>query len=164
MCHTSTIESGPFRRFSTRLWKMHAYILLGLQWCAICIFIFLEFYNFIIGIMCIYTVFLKNLRPMFLYLTYLLVKIFVTGQCICLNKLVSKVWKKNCPNWFIYKVQSSKKVGVNIFPFILGHFSFPNNATNFFIHSLNKFWKKILTGCWFSSVRCPTLYYHTWSQ
>ena len=48
--------------------------------------------------MCIYKVFFKNLRPMFLYLTYLLVKIFVTGQCICLNKLVSKIWKKNCPN------------------------------------------------------------------
>ena len=118
---------------------MHAYILLGLQCWAICIFIFLKFYNFIIGIMCIYKVFFKNLRPMFLYLIYLLVKIFVTGQCICLNKLVSKIWKKNCPNWFIYKVQSSKKAGVNIFPFILGHFSFANNATNFFIHSLNKF-------------------------
>ena len=32
-----------------------------------------------------------------------------------------------------------KKVGVNIFPFILGCFSFISNATNFFSHSLNRF-------------------------
>ena len=42
--------------------------------------------------------------------------------------------EKNCPNFFIYAVQSSKKIEVIIFPFIPGCFSFISNATNFFIH------------------------------
>ena len=33
--------------------KMHAKILLGVPWCAMCIFLFLNFSNFIKGIMCI---------------------------------------------------------------------------------------------------------------
>ena len=63
-----------------------------------------------------------------------------------LNKLASKVSKKNCPNFF----------GV-IFPFILGRFSFVSNAMNFFIHYLNRFvfLKVMLTCCWFSSIECP---------
>ena len=35
-----------------------------------------------------------------------------------------------------------KKIGVNIYPFILGHFSFISNAANFFNHSLNRFVSK----------------------
>ena len=81
---------------------------------------------------------------------------------LCLNKLASKVWKKNCPNSSIYTVKSSKKVRVNMSLFILCHFSFVSNATNFFIHSLNRFIlkKKMLTCCWFSSIRCPICNYH----
>ena len=37
-----------------------------------------------------------------------------------------------------------KKIGVNIFPFILGRFSFITNAMNFLIHSLNRFGKNCL--------------------
>ena len=50
------IHSGRFR---------HAQILLGMRWCAMSIFLFLKFYNFIKGIMHIYIVFLKNLKRMF---------------------------------------------------------------------------------------------------
>ena len=50
--------------------KMQSKILLGVQWCAISIFLFLMFYNFLKGTMHTYIVFLKNLRPMFLYFTY----------------------------------------------------------------------------------------------
>ena len=57
---------------------------------------------------------------------------------LCLNKLASKAWKKNCPNLYA-TVQSWKKVKVIIFPFILGCFSFVSNAASFFIHSLNRF-------------------------
>ena len=57
---------------------------------------------------------------------------------LCLNKLISKAWKKNCPNLYA-TVQSWKKVKVIIFPFILGSFSFVSNAASFFIHSLNWF-------------------------
>ena len=46
------------------------YYLLGIKWCVMCIFLFLELYNFTKGIMRIYTVFLKNPRQMFLYFTY----------------------------------------------------------------------------------------------
>ena len=43
-----------------------------------CIFLFLRFCNFIKVIVGIYIVFLKKLRPLFLYLTYELVQIFIT--------------------------------------------------------------------------------------
>ena len=46
--------------------KMHMQILLGVWWCVMCIFLFLKCYNFIKGIMHMYTVFLKNLRHVFL--------------------------------------------------------------------------------------------------
>ena len=52
--------------------SMHIYNALvnvvRVQWCAMHIFHFLRFYNFIQGIMCIYIVFLKKSRPMFLNL------------------------------------------------------------------------------------------------
>ena len=37
--------------------KMHMQILLGVPWCAMSIFLFLEFYNFIKGIMRIHSIF-----------------------------------------------------------------------------------------------------------
>ena len=43
-----------------------------------CIFLFIRFYNFIKQIVHIYTVFLKKVRPLFLYLTYELDQIFKT--------------------------------------------------------------------------------------
>ena len=43
--------------------KMHAKITLSVQWCAMCIFLFLEFYNFIKGIGHMYIVFLKKFIP-----------------------------------------------------------------------------------------------------
>ena len=46
--------------------KIHLQILLGVQWCVMWIFPFLKCYNFIKGIMRIYTVFLKNLRHVFI--------------------------------------------------------------------------------------------------
>ena len=46
--------------------KMHTQILLGVWWCVMCIFLFLKCYNFIKGIMHMYTVFLKNLSHVFL--------------------------------------------------------------------------------------------------
>ena len=53
--------------------------------------------------------------------------------------MFSRVGKKNCPN-FLYWLYKPREI---IFPFILGRFSFISNATNFFIHSLNRFlWKK----------------------
>ena len=45
--------------------KMHMQILLGMRWCAMCIFLFLKLYSFIKGIMPIYIVFFKNLRQVF---------------------------------------------------------------------------------------------------
>ena len=42
-----------------------------------------------------------------------------------------------------------------ILPFILGRFSFASNATNFFIHSLNRFFCccfLMFLHCWFSSI------------
>ena len=58
---------------------------------------------------------------------------------LCLNKLESKVWKKNCPN-FLYTLYKAGRKTVIIFLFILGcFFSFVSNTTNFFIYSLNRF-------------------------
>ena len=39
--------------------KMHVRILLGMQWCAMSIFLLLKFYNFNKRIMCIYSIFKK---------------------------------------------------------------------------------------------------------
>ena len=113
---------------------MHAQILLGVRWCAISVFLFLKFYNFIKGIMRIHSIFKKPKINVFIpHLLRL-----ATEQCVASN-----VWKKNCPNFFIYTVKSSKKVGVIILPFIPGSFFLISNATNFFIRSLTGlFWKK----------------------
>ena len=58
--------------------KMQAYVPLSVRWCAMCIFVFLRFYNFIKGIVHINIVFLKMLGPLLLYLTYELFWIFIT--------------------------------------------------------------------------------------
>ena len=55
--------------------KMNAQILLGVRWCAICIFLFLKFNNFITGIMRIYIVFSKKL----------LTNVFIFDLLICSN-------------------------------------------------------------------------------
>ena len=57
----------------------------------------------------------------------------------CLNKLPSKVWKKNYPNFSYALYKAAKIVRVIIFPVILGCFAFISNAMYFFIYSLNRF-------------------------
>ena len=56
--------SGDFKYASG---KMHTKILSDVQWCAMCISLFLKFYNYIKGIMYMYIVFLKNLRQTCLF-------------------------------------------------------------------------------------------------
>ena len=75
---------------------MHVEKLLDMQWCAMCIFLFIKFYNFVKVIVCIYIVFLKETRPLFLYLTYCSnVYNFLTELIyLSLNKLTSKYGKE----------------------------------------------------------------------
>ena len=94
-----------------------------MRWCAMCIFLYLKFYNFIKGIMRTYIVFLKNL-----------VQIFITcnrTEYLSLNKLASKVWKKNCPNFFIQHKARGKSDSFSDSLLVV--------IASFFIHSLNKF-------------------------
>ena len=59
--HFLTQIAGPFRRLSTRV-QQNAWVnTFDMQWCPMCIFLFLRFYNFIKGIMPIYKVFLKKI-------------------------------------------------------------------------------------------------------
>ena len=54
----------------------HTKILLCMRWCATSIFLFLKFYNFDKGIICICSIFKKlKVRPMFSNVTYKLFKI-----------------------------------------------------------------------------------------
>ena len=55
--------SGDFQRVCG---KMHAQILLGVRWCAMSIFLFLKFYNFIKGIMHIHSIFKKPKTNVFI--------------------------------------------------------------------------------------------------
>ena len=55
---------------------MHLKLPVGVQWFVMCIFLLLRFYDFSKGIVYIYKVFLKRLRPLFLYLTNEYVQIF----------------------------------------------------------------------------------------
>ena len=55
--------SGDFQRACG---KMHTQILLGVQWCAMSIFLCLKFYNFIKGIMCIHSIFKKSKTSVFI--------------------------------------------------------------------------------------------------
>ena len=84
--------SGDFQRVCG---KIHVQILLGMRWCAISIFFFLKFYNFIKGIMRIHSIFKKPKTNVFiLHLLQL-----ATEQC-----KASKVWKKIVLILFIYTV------------------------------------------------------------
>ena len=87
------VLSGDFQHAGH---KMHAEKLLGMQWCAMCIFLFIKFYNFVKVIVCIYIVFLKETRPLFLYFTYCSnVYNFLTELIyLSLNKLTSKYGKE----------------------------------------------------------------------
>ena len=56
--HSSYLEENkesnrPFLEIFNMSGKMHAQILLGVQWWVMCIFLFLRFYNFVKGIACI---------------------------------------------------------------------------------------------------------------
>ena len=66
-----TIITGSFRRFSTCVWQ----ILVGMRWCAMCIFHVLTCDNFTKGIMRIYIVFFK--RPK--------MKVFILHLLTCSN-------------------------------------------------------------------------------
>ena len=57
---------------------------------------------------------------------------------LCINKLASKIWEKDCAS-FLYTLYKARKSQSQHFPFILDQFSFVSNAMNFFIHSLNRF-------------------------
>ena len=73
-------------------------------WCAMCIFLFLSFYNFIKGIVYIYIVFFKKFRSLFLYLqTCSSIFNFLLSDVSLLKKLISI--EKKCPNLFIYTAQ-----------------------------------------------------------
>ena len=103
--------SSLSRRFPTLVWDV--------WWCAMSIFLFLKFCNFIKRFCADIHIILS--RTLFLYSTYELVQIFIT-----FNRFV-----------------------ISFFPF-----SFVSKATNFFICSLNR-WKKLLLSSWFSSIESP---------
>ena len=56
------------------------------------------------------------------------------------------------------------KVRVIILPFILSHFSFASNATNFFIHLLNRFTFKRVTGFPQTDVLYVNIRHDPWSE
>ena len=59
-------NNSPFQENFKTCDQMHVQVILGVQWCLMCMFLSLKFYNFIKGIVQIYVVFSKTLRPMFL--------------------------------------------------------------------------------------------------
>ena len=101
-------------------------------WCAICIFPFLKFDNFIKGIVRIYIVFFHKVGPLFLYFTYLHVEIYITWELMYLSliKLISKYGKRIFLIFYIHYIKLEKSQGHH-FLFICGHFSFVRNAVNF---------------------------------
>ena len=85
---------------------------------------------------------LQKLRPLFLQLE--LIEIFITFNRtdVSLFKQVNEqVWKKNCPDFFIYtvfiKLEKWQCHHFLIYSQLFFPFSFVSNNTNFFIHSLN---------------------------
>ena len=75
--------------------------------------------------MCIYIVFSKNLRRMFLFFFYQLFSVFLTcnrTDVSFLNKLASKIRKKNCPD-FSYALYEATAKSQSSFFFIFGRFS-----------------------------------------
>ena len=94
MLHIQTF-SGDFQHTCD---KMHASIVLGMWWWAMCIFLFLKFYNFVILIHSI----LKRFRPLSLNLTHSL----NFNRCdVSFFKQVIK-YEKKCPKFLytLYKV------------------------------------------------------------
>ena len=59
-------KAGLSRDFQCTCGKMHVQILLGMRWCAMSIFLFLKFYNFIKGIMRIHSIFKKPKTNVFI--------------------------------------------------------------------------------------------------
>ena len=134
-----------------------------MQWCGMCIFLFLKSYNFIKGILCKYIVFLKKLRPLFLHLLINLFKylqLLAELMYLSLNKLTSK-YGKRIVLMFCIHCKELEESQSHHFPFIQSCFSFVSNATNFCIHSLGRFIlkKKMLMCCWFSLIGCSICKY-----
>ena len=115
-----------------------------MQWCAMCIFkiflfLFLRFYNFIKGKCTYIQYFLRRLRPLFLYLTQELVQIFITFNIndVSLFKQANKCAKRIVLIFYIY-VLKLKQSQPSFSHWFLAVFSV-SYATDFFIHSLNRF-------------------------
>ena len=79
-----------------------------MQWCAICIFLFLKSDHFIKWIVHIYIVFFKKLKPLFSYLSYYLVEKSITFNRTDVSQVNEEAWKKNFPN-FLYTLHKAKK-------------------------------------------------------
>ena len=62
--------------------KMHAQILFGMQWCAMSIFFFLKFYNFVKGIMRIHSILKKPKTNVFTLINFLKYLELATERCI----------------------------------------------------------------------------------
>ena len=60
------VNNSPFQENFKTCDQMHVQVILGVQWCLMCMLLSLKFYSFIKGIVRIYVVFSKTLRPMFL--------------------------------------------------------------------------------------------------
>ena len=96
-----------------------------MQWCPMCIFLFVKFYNCIQGIVCIFkhSVF-KKLRPLFLYYFINLFKYwYILTELMYLSLKSSWVIiEKNLSKFFCMHCISLKKVKVIIFSFFLSCF------------------------------------------
>ena len=94
-------------------------------------FVFLRFYNFIKGILCIYEVFFKKLRSLLLllYRSLLLTELIQ----LCLNKLTSKYGKRIVLFFFIYFCVKLKKRQSSFSHSFIAEFPFcfVSNTTNF---------------------------------
>ena len=90
-CAQIHTKCRPFQKIFNTCGKIHTQILLSVWWCAMCIFLFRKFYNFMKGFMRRDIVFIKNLRKMLLFY-YWIVQIFITCNWtdISLFKQVSK--------------------------------------------------------------------------
>ena len=135
------------RDFQHACGKMLVQILLGMWCCVMCIFLFLRLYNFINWILHIYTVFLKNLRTLFLYLTYELVnfKNFNRTDASLFRQVKEQDWKKICLIHTLYEAQKMSEASF-IQSFIAVYLF--SDVSNEFLHSFFKqvcFGKELLT-------------------
>ena len=112
---------------------MHVWKMLGLRWCAICIFLFQKSINFIKGIAPIYIIFLKVKIIVFILINlFKYLKLLTALMYLSLNKLTSKYGKRV---FLILQIHCIK-----FFPFILNCFSFVSKSANFVIH-----WRRFLS-------------------